>query len=360
MAIRTQDALSVFTVLVQEKYSDFLPAPSFFTSMARETTTTAKQVGVEVRRMNELVAADVQRGSSGNLNDTSLSTTRQYVPPYFNEYFDLTSIDGYDRLFGESGFIDERQMGEIAALGAQEMAVQTEKIKRAIEIQHAQVLETGIVTMRNGDNVNYRRQATSLVNIGQGETTLFWDGTNAAILKNIEDGCAFIRQEGKHAGGTYVMIMGSAAFNAMKNDDKVLAVWDNRRLNNADVRMPQLREATGATFHGTISAGDYMIELWTYPQYYTNDQGANIRYWPENKVALVPPVSNITTKFAGLPLVNKPNQTFPQGFVSMVGEKFSMYDYVDPRYNTHNFHVRSAPLAVPVVVDQIYTMQVLA
>ena len=360
MAIPTQDALSVFTHAVRTKYSDFLPAPSFFTSMAKETTTAAKSVGVEVRRMLENVATDVVRGSNGVLNDVSRSTVKQYTPPFFNEYFDLTQIDGYDRMFGESGMIEERAMADIAAQGASLVATNVAKINRAIEIQHVQVLETGIVTMKNGDNIDYRRQASSLVNVGNPDATKFWDAANAAILPDLGAGCSFIRQEGKHAGGVYIGIFGSAAFNAMKNDEKLLAVWDNRRISTADIGMPVLREATGATFHGTVAVDDYRLEIWTYPQYFTNDQGANIRYWPENKVVIVPPVSNIVTKYAGLPIINKPNQTFTQGFISMAATTMDMYDYVDVRALSHNFHQRSAPLAVPVAIDQMYTMQVLA
>jgi hypothetical protein len=65
--------------------------------------------------------------------------------------------------------------------------------------------------------------------------------------------------------------------------------------------------------------------------------------------------------YGGLPIViNDPSRVeFPQ-YIRNVASRFMIYNKISQNRTSHLFGIRSAPLYVPVTVDRIYTLQILA
>lgn len=357
--IKVQDALSVFTRAVTVTYSDFLPAPSFFTSMTISKTSTAKEISIEVQREEEYIAVDILRGAEGNLNDFSISSASLFVPPYYDETFDLTTLQAYDRIFAT------KEVGEdvIAALVDQSQEKTQRliaKVKRAIELQWAQVFETGIVQLKSGDNIDFKRKAASMVNVGLADADFYWGGATADIFKNLRSMGSFLRDVGKAGGNRFVLVLGANAFDVLMQDDEVQKQLDGRRSDIGMIHQPQMRETIGGSFHGTLSAGAYVFELFTYPQSFKDPaDGLTKPYWPTNKVVAMAQNANFITSFAGVPAIMRDENMRPQ-FVTLQESEFHMYSFIDEDKKSHKFAVNSAPLAVPVAIDQMVTYQVLA
>lgn len=359
--IRVQDALSVYTRAVTETYSDFLPAPSFFTSMTVSKTSTAKEISIEVQREEEYIAVDVLRGAEGNLNDFSISSASLFVPPYYDETFDLTTLQSYDRIFANNA----TQVCEsiIAAL-VNESQEKTQrliaKVKRAVELQWAQVFETGIVQLKSGDNIDYKRKAESMVNVGLSDVDFYWGGATANIFGNLRSMGSFLRDTGKAGGNRFVLVLGANAFDVLMQDDEVQKQLDGRRSDIGMINQPQMRETIGGSFHGTLSAGAYVFELFTYPQSFKDPaDGLTKPYWPTNKVVAMAQNAKFITSFAGVPAIMRDENMRPQ-FVTLTESEYHMYSFIDENKKSHKFAVNSAPLAVPVAIDQMVTYQVLA
>jgi Phage major capsid protein E len=349
MPTTTQTLIGFFRDAVTPDYGAAVWFPS--------KTTTDKQVSIAVQRMRAAVAVDVLRGTGGNLNKFSDYNQKNYVPPYFEEYFDYTSLRKYDIVFGA---ISRGELPGITVMtdflesGLEESQVLKDKIARAKEIQRWQVLTTGIVTMKNGDNIDFKRKAASIV---QKTSTGTWDNALATPFTDVQTGCVFLRQEGRSTGNVVDMIMGSNAWTNFINNPQVQAQAKFfNQIQRIDIGMPQYDAVTGFIYQGRIGVGDYMVDMWTYPGYFDNVDDTHSTYLGVDTVVLQARDFVGVHAHAGVPaIVNVPG--VPNQFVAPFGGEYYIRDYVDTKAKSWNFEVSSAPVPVPISVDRTYTIQ---
>lgn len=346
-SISTTDARGLFTKKVVDVYKEMPAATSFLRSFFADKTSNSKLVSIEVQRGTEKVAVDVARGTEGNRNKFGLSTEKIFEPPYYREYFELTELALYDRLIG-SETIDASVFSELASEAAEKLSVLRAKIERAYEKQCAEALETGIVTLNTGTNIDFKRKAGSLVD----NSGTPWTTGSTDVFAQVQAGCKFIRTEGKSQGAVFNMIVGETALAAFFNNTTVKDTGDLRRIDHMTIREPQ-RNAVGATSHGQFSAGDYLVNLWSYPEFYDNASGVSTPYMHAKKAVILPETPRFTMAFAAVP------QLLTQGVAPQRGA-YHVGEYTDQRKSSHVMDIKSAGVAIPVAVDQIYTMQVVA
>ena len=353
-----QQARNLFTKAYLQAFKEEIPTPSFLKSFFDVKVFATKTIGIEVQRGTERIAVDVLRGVDGKRNTFSKSTEKEFIPPFFNENFDGTSLDRYDRVFGMGegvvpatiGYLVNDIQGKYSALRG--------KIERAKEKQCAEIFETGIVTLNNGDNIDFKRKAASKVDLGTGN---YWSTTTAAIETQLIAGGTFLRNVGKNGTPEFNMVMSGSAWVSLKASDYFKNNANYNQVQLTDINMPQAT-AFGAAYHGRIVAGAYIINVWTYDEVYENASGTIVRYMPAN-IAFMVPVKG--TRFelahAGVPAIIRDTKKAEFGdMIVSVAAEYYLNNYIDPKAKAHVFEIFSAPLPVPVTVDQIYTMQVLA
>ena len=347
-AIPVSQARAEFTQMLVAVYKERVKPTSFLRSFFPTVESLERYISIEVQRGSERVAVDVLRSSEGNLNTFERSTEKVIDPPYHREYFNITDLRLYDRLIG-SGSIDAGVYTALLQEGAEKMAMLVDKIERAYELQCSQVLATGIVQVSEGFNIDYKRKAGSLVD-NSSET---WaTDTNDPSTHFIEAG-TFLRTVGKSQGGVLNAILGGAALGALTNNEFIKTRADIRNYSLADIREPQ-RNSLGAALHGRITAGAFSVNLWSYPEYYENSSGVIVPYIDDKKVIVLPENPNFKMAFGAVPqLLDDENPVAKKG-------AFVFGDYKDTDKSVHKYDVKSAGVAIPVAVDQIYTMQVLA
>lgn len=341
-------ARGLFTKMLIDVYRERPVPAAFLRSFFQNVESTTKYVSVEVSRGTEKVAVDVTRGSEGNRNTFSKSTEKVIEPPFYREFFDITELEGYDRLFGTES-ISESVFASIMEEAAERIRDLVAKIERAYELQCAQVLTTGIVTVANGDNIDFKRKSASLVD----NSASPWTTGTVDPYAQLEAGITFLRQTGKAQGGTYNAIVGSVAMNAFLNNATVKARGPLSNINFDTLRAPQ-RESVGGTTFGVITAGSYKVNLWTYPEYYDNSSGVQTPYIDPKKVIIVPESPRFKMAFGGIAHIDENDNPVVEKGAFVFGK------YVDKRKSTVDYDVRSAGVAIPVAVDQIYTTQVVA
>lgn len=353
--ISTQTANAELTKAFQEVYKERPKTTGFLQSFFTRKTYGTKFISIAVQRGTEKVAVDVERGTEGNRNTVSKSTEKIFEPPYYSEYTDITKLSVYDRLFTSSDvsvsifsqFLEEL----VDAVGMLE-----DKIDRAYELQCANVLTSGIVQLSAGTNIDFKRKATSLVDLAAINANRYWTVANDATatpIADLESGANFLRQVGKvQGGGTINCIMGSSVLNALLALPSFQNRSDIRRVNLDQINMPQ-RNSSGAALHGEISAGAYNFRLWTYPEYYDNSSNVSTPYLDPTKIILLPEMPKFSLSFAAVP------QLLTGGQPIMTGQ-YIYKDFADERKSAHDYVVESAGVAIPVAVDQIYTVKVLA
>jgi hypothetical protein len=356
--IPIQDARSVFTSTLVARWNELteLAPKNFLRSFFTKKTTSSKEVSIEVMRGTEKIAVDVLRGTNGNRNSFSTFTEKKFIPPFYNEYFDATELDRYDLLFGANangvgapiitGMIDQ---------ALEKLNILRYKIERAYELQCAQVFESGIVQLNSGVNIDYKRKAGSM---DLKAADQYWKLTTIDPRIDFIAGGDFLRQTGKSGVGEFNAILGSAALAALLGNPFIVnALVKDVKL--IDLNMPQ-KNAMGGVFHGRLSAGPYIINLWSYPEVYDNSAGVSTAYIDTNYMYLLPVSgAQFILSFAGVPAIIRDvrNAEFPE-FIGQIESDYWINNYIDPYGKKHVFEILSAGLAIPVSVDRIYTMKV--
>jgi hypothetical protein len=336
------------------KFSDDKEPRQGLSAFFPSKTTSSKLISIEVERNLQLVAVDVQRCTDPVRNTFSRSTEKIFEPPYYHESFDFTACERYDVTFAQ-GNAPTRIDATMLLRDAQSKVKKLKnKILRAIELQRSQVLQTGIVLLKNGDSIDYKRKAESLaVNSGAAN----WNVNTSDPYADIEKGMEFMREEGLSGGTTINAIFGKKAFTNFMNHEKVQKQADIRKIDRTTIGMPQFNNITGMALHGQFAAGDFTINIWTYNETYIDpaDNTTRRRYINEDNVVLVADDFEGVTSFAGVPAIMG-DVVSGQYIAPMEGE-FYVRDIIDQVKMAWDFIISSAPLVVPVSVDRIWTLK---
>ncbi len=346
----TQRAIATFSDMNDPK----MGLSGFFPSF----TTSDKLVSIEVERNRQLLAVDIQRGTQGNMNTFSNYTEKLFQPPMFEEKFNFTELERYDVTFGRNNNPSVSDSFSMIREASQRLRTLRAKIERAITKQQAEALQTGIVTLKNGDNIDFKRKAASMPVL---TGTDVWTNSASNPFADLENGCKFLRQEGLSAGSTVNALFGREAFSAFMSNEKVKAEGDIRRIERVTLGFPQLNSITGLAFHGQISCFDFIVNIWTYNEFYELDNGTKVNYLDNKNVVMIAEDFEARTSYAGVPAImrDRNNAEYPE-FISQVEAEFYVNNYIDPTKKAHFFDLCSAPLAIPVSIDRVYTVKVLA
>lgn len=346
-AIPIQDAQGLFTKSLITVYDEKVSVMGFLRSFFKQSFSMTKEVSIAVRRNSELMAVDVNRYSDGNHNTFSKSTEKVFIPPFFDEWLNATDHDLYDRVILAISQGDDTFFSQMTADLAEKLFRLRNKIERRTELACAQVLQTGIVEIFADVNIDFGRKAGSLVDPGAGN--YFTDNINPYDM--IEDGCIFIRTEGKSQSGNFNYLMGAGVQKALFSNATFLKRNDLKNMKLDDVRPPEM--SNGAVYHGNISCGAYSVDLWTYPEYYDTANTKGIPYVDDNLSILLPSVTNFDLAYAAVPQLIQ-NGSVPQNGPYLIQE---FYDY---KRASHEIHIKCAALPVPTAIDTIYTLQAIA
>lgn len=356
MSLPLQQSKALFHKIMLAKYREEIPAPNFLKSFFQVETTPAKSVSIEVMRGTERVAVDVLRGAGSNRNKFSRYSEKEYIPPFYSEEFEGTQLDRYDRVFGDEASGIPTTIGYLARDVAMKYVELRNKIERAKEKQCSQILETGIVELTNHDNIDFKRKAGSKVD----NTDDPWTSSSADVEGQLVEAGDFMRQTGKNTANTFNLILSSDEWLRLKQTDYFQNNANFQQIQLIDINTPQVN-AGGGVFHGRISAGPYLFDVWTYDEVYEDNTGTIQYYWPRTQAAVVPQQgAKLVLAHAGVPaiLTDRSRAEYPR-FIAQQRAEYYLNNYIDEQRKSHTFEIYSAPLAVPVTVDMLYTMKTL-
>lgn len=350
------DARALLTKKVVEVYREMLAPTAFLRSYFQTKESTAKFISILILRGTEKVAEDVVRGSEGNRNTYSIDTEKDYLPGYYREFLEATDLSFYERLLNSNNTVDAVEFSEWVDEMALKIAGLQDKIERALEQKCSEVLETGVVILKNGVNIDMHRKAASIVDKGAGN---YWATAAINPLKDLEAGGIFLRTKGKVSGGLQHALMGEDAYSDFINNPIVQAIADVRNFHHADLREPQ-RNAVGGNMQGTYAYGSYKWLIWTYPEYFDTETQENIQYLNPKKVVILPEAPRFTLAFAGIPQIMDDEKETRIGMFTPRKAAFHIGEYKDQRKKSHVFDVAAAACPILTAVDQVYTVKVVA
>lgn len=345
--IQTTDAQGLFTKKLIDVYKEKNKPTAFLRSFFPTVESPTLEVSLEVQRGFEKTAVDVVRGTDGNRNTFSRSTEKIFIPPFYREFFDATQLQLYDRLYGATEITDAIFAAYVNSVADSMMELQN-KIERSYEVQCAEVLELGTVTLQAQTSIDFKRKTASFADPGAGN---YFANAATDPFVQLTARCEFLRQVGKAGGNVFNALCGGSALN-----DLLANVIFQKRQNLFNMALdvvtsPQMGP-TGATYHGTLTCGSYKVQLWAYPQYY-DKAGVSTPYLNDKKITLIPVNPQFKLAFGAVPQLITPN-TMP------VMGAYIMDEYIDKRSASHIMDIKSAGVAIPTAVDQITTLVAVA
>jgi hypothetical protein len=360
MPLPIEQHSATITKKIVGKFVEDIPVRSGFDGFFPSETTPTLMVDVEVERDNDLIAVDVKRFAEGNKNKFTRSSQHTYVPPFFKEDYDFSRDEVYMNTVALGVTSTNAVNQTIAQNALKNVRKNKKKIQRAIRKQQTDVLQTGIVTLKNGDSIDFRRKAGSMVDVGAG-ADLYWNEAGSKPSEDLGKAMTFLRNIGNSSGTTINVIMRTDAMNALLANASMVEILNSRRMDRAKIDMPQFNDATGMAFHGQMSAGDFAVNLWTYNEKYTDESGNNVYYLERENVIVLPSDFQGKTVFGGLPYMRKVMINGVESRIPGVIEMdFLLRAYNDEKTISSTLELTSAPLVVPFTIDKVYTMKVLA
>ena len=358
MAITIQNHTKTIASKVVGTFVEDKPVLAGFSGFFPRETAMTLQVDLEVQRDNDSIAVDVKRFTEGNKNKFSIVTEKKFQPPYFREEYDFQNDEVYMSTIALGVGLENSNVNAIIAQNAlKKIRKMRSKIERSIRKQQADVMQTGIVELINGDSIDYKRKAASMVDLGASQ---YFTNASADPLASLKNAGTFLRDVGASSSMTLNMVMRGEGLAALLTNPKFEEKANNRRINRADVQSPEFNAVTGFAFHGQVSAGDFNINLWTYNQKYTKADGTTAYYLDANKAVFIPDDFMAKTVFGGLPnMVDRQIGGENAAMPSITEAEFLLRAYSDSKTMSSTLEITSAPLAMPITIDRIYTAQVL-
>lgn len=329
---------------------------NFLRSYFPTKVVPTKLISYMVSRGFEQVAVDVWRGDEGKRTQWTQSTEKILEPFYYRYNFDLTSLQVYDALFMPQLQQNTAQIMLLLDTIIEKQLENQYLIERAIEIMCAQIFQTGKITQSSngtGIEIDFKRKSASFLT-----PTAYWNGAGDPFADVVTQ-CHFLRTKGKAMGNTFDMICGADALQAFLANTIVKA--RQNLFNYAPDQLTQpiaQAESVGSTTHGTFTAGPYRVRIIGYDQYYdtvSGNTGTAVPYLDPKVVTLLPSNNDpkFATYFGAIPQVVQP------GGAPIIGD-FVAWDWQTPDRKAHLYEVESAPLPVPIKIDQIANIQALA
>ena len=325
-------------------YTERVEVKSFLRSFFPSVTSDTKYISMEIQRANAKLAVDILRGTGSNPNQKTRSTVKTLLPPYFDEKYNVNELEVYDVAYNS---MDVTTMRQLASEQAQMVRDITDKIDRSYEKQCADVFNTGIITLKSEDNIDFRRRADSLDDTA-GE---YWSTTTNDPDVTFIKAAQFLTEYGRinmGAGTRIPVILGTKAFQDLINNPIFQKKHDLKSIDLGAI-LPASMSTSGAAYHGYISVGSYIFDLWTYPQFYELANGTKTYYINARDVIFTSYNAEFKFVYGAVPQL--------KGLVSplTIKEGFYTMEWLDPANMNHVQKIMSAGVALPVAIDKIFT-----
>ncbi len=314
-----------------------------------------EKVEIDVMRDDEDVAIVVTDVSAGpRANESTLYTNKAFTPPIYDEKGAISAYELLRRQPGANPFDDPDYAQAALSQSFNIFRKLERKIRRAIELQASQVLQTGKLSLTDQTGsvlyaLDFSPKGAHFV------TTTPWaaDGSTGDPLTDLGDMCTTIRRNGKKIPTR--AIYGRTAMQRFLANAKVQKQLDNRAMATGQIA-PAVRGG-GATFQGYVWVGHYRIELWMYDGYFRDPvTGQLTPYVGDTKVIVMCDGARLDLSFGNIPIFTKPEARalpfLPSRIVSTDrGIAMTTNSWVTDDGKAQMVSAGTRPLCIPTAID---------
>lgn len=262
---------------------------------------SSEEVEIDIVRSDEDISIVVQDLSTGyRMNSEDLYTNKGFKPPIHKESLPINSFDLIKRMPGQDPFQSPDFRANVILRMFNGMQKIEAKIRRSIEVQASQVLQTGTVTLSDSNGValytlDYKPKVTHFPTVGTSWAT----ATGAEKIADISALAEVIRDDGLMDPDQ--LLMGVDAFESFISDTDIQARFDARRIDLGTIAPMEMR-GNGGTFRGIVEIGNYRYDVWTYGGRYKDPQtGAKITFLDPGKIVVRASSGRMDATFGAIP-----------------------------------------------------------
>lgn len=277
---------------------------AFFSGMfaARpENFHSSEEVEIDIVRSEEDVSIVIQDLSTGyRMNSDDLYTNKGFKPPIHKEAIPLNAFDLIKRMPGQDPFQSPDFRANIITKMFSGMRKVERKIRRAVELQASQIMQTGIVTLTDSSGtalytLDYKPKATHFPTAGTSWAT----ATLAEKIGDLTDLCDVVRGDGLMDPDE--LDMGSTAWENLLQTTGFLARLDTRRADLGTITAMEARGG-GGIYRGTLELGNYKLDVFTYNGRYKHPStGTSTPYLDPGKVVVRSSTARMDATFGAIP-----------------------------------------------------------
>lgn len=313
------------------------------------------EVEIDVMRSDEEVSVVIQDMSTeGRDNSNDIYTNKRFKPPIHKEKSSLNAFDLINRQAGNNPFEDinfqitamEKVMRGLTKIQA--------KINRAIELQASQVLQTGLLSLKNKDGevvyiLDYKPKSTHFPTVSTD-----WTDSAATPIKDLKDLCEEIRNDGLM--NPDLLIMGCDAWENFVSNEAVLKRLDNRRIDLGTIVPFELR-GNGGSYRGAVDIGNYKLDVWTYGGRYKDvETGVKTQYVSNDKVIIMSSAGRLDATFGAIPTFGNPAAGILPYMPPRISSSTNGIDmFVNAWLSNNREHLMysagARPLMIPTAID---------
>lgn len=348
-------------------YLEEASAPMFLSGFFRsppENFHTTEEVEMDIQRDDEQVAIAITDLTQGpRKNESTRYTSKTFKPPIFDEETAVSAFEMIKRQAGQNPFTDPQFAANAVRQAFVAFRKLELKIRRAIELMAAQVLQTGVLTLKNEAGVtlytiDFQAKATHMKTV---TTTWAADGSAGDPLADIAALATVVRRDGKMEPKR--LIFGESARDRFLANAKVQKSLDLLRLNIGNIA-PETR-GQGATFIGRAFIGNYPFELWSYDGFYRDPvSGNHLPYVDDDNVIMLGD-GRLDLTFGAIPMIVPPDQRampFLPPRIASEGRGLDLTTnaWVTPDGKQVMVSAGTRPLVIPTAIDTFARLNVTA
>lgn len=276
----------------------------FFRS-PRSNFYNTETVEIDIQRDSEDVSIVVQDLSTGyRHNSDDLYTNKEFKAPVHKESFSMGSDTLLKRVAGKDPFADKGFRAEIISRFFAKAAKVGNKIRRSVELQASQVLQSGVITLTdiNGNalySLDYQPKATHFPTAG-----VAWTNTGTADpIGDLTSLMNVIRADGLR--NPDMAIFGEDAFENALKIASFKDRFETRRIDLGSINPMEIR-GNGGQYRGVVDLGNYRLEIWTYAGKYKDPQTGNtVDFVDPDNVVIMSSATRLDATFGAIPHIGK-------------------------------------------------------
>lgn len=350
------------TTLMIEAYIEQSSATPLFLSGFFPTTPRSfhdsEHIEEDVRRGEPYLAIPVPSVQSGaRKHEASVYTNKKYTPPVYDLEGTISAWSTSKRRPGVDPFQDPNFQDSAMEEAFRLLRELEGMLRRAVEFQASQILQTGVITLRDSSNaviynLDFNARPSHFV------TTTAWaaDGNSGDPFADIDALASELRTHGKLPPTD--IAFGRGAWTRFLANAKVKSLLDILGLQSfsALAGAPPARPGN-ASFRGRMTIGYYEYNLWLYDDFYIDPVTLEpTRYIGDNKVILVANGGQRKLTFGSIPMFIPPEARAAQFMPSRMNSVERGFDmttniWVTPDGKHLNMSAGTRPLCIPSALD---------